>query len=155
MQRFLSFAVLAGAMLTSTAVSQNLVPLPPHNNTYTFDSRGYHFTAQTDFFIVQMEVPPDSFLPGNTSSFRIDVNGVNGVFYASGGTNTIQAVSPAVQINTGDVVVISGNWSDVPVGTQTANTSYTPSFTSTAPYTVNIEGVPHELRRATVSIRTV
>ena len=63
------FLISMLALTNCAAFSQTLMPLPPHGSTYTGLTRGYWFTAPTDFTITGVRVPTDA----STSSQNIQV----------------------------------------------------------------------------------
>jgi hypothetical protein len=142
-----STAPFGGAMVGNWVVNTSirylvgdLVGLPPHNNAYNFQSRGFNFTASTDFIIRQLALPPEAKQPGDTASYLVRKNGV--VAFRSIGN--AGAVTPGLAIQTGDVVDVIGNWSAASVGANTAHNSYA---TVPAPYATTIQGVAHTLNR--------
>jgi hypothetical protein len=126
-------------LIGSAVLAQNLVPIPPHASVYNGYSRGYNFTAQSVFVIVQLNLPLDAFQVGDTAGYLVRVNGIQ-VLLSTGNAG---AISTSIQINVGDVVDVIGNWSPVAPGSFTAHNSYGNS----APYATTIEGVPHTLNR--------
>lgn len=52
-----SFLLILGV---GTIVAQTTVPLPPHSNSYSGLTRGYWFTAPSDFVINTLNVPTDA-----------------------------------------------------------------------------------------------
>lgn len=118
----------------------DLVVLPPHNNAYNFQSRGFNFTAATDFVIRQLELPPEAKQAGDTASYLVRKNGV--VAFRSIGNPG--AVAPGLAIQAGDVVDVIGNWSAASPGPNTARNSYA---TVQAPFATTIHGVTHTLNR--------
>jgi hypothetical protein len=130
-------AILATALLTGAAVAQ--VTIPPHSTTYVGFSRGFNFTANTSFFIVGLDLPPDAFQPGTTASYLVRVNGAVAL-WSIGNAGLITTNIPVVN---GDVVDVIGNWSPATPTNFTARNSYG----SSAPYATTIEGVPHTLNR--------
>ncbi|MFM1873528.1 MAG: hypothetical protein RL398_2950, partial [Planctomycetota bacterium] len=134
-------AFLAWTLLTGTALCQ--VAIPPHSSVYNGYTRGFNFTAQNAFQIVQLELPLDAFQAGDSAGFAVRVNGTM-AFHLVG------QVGPAVPCNIavqpGDIVDVVGNWSPAAPGTFTAHNSYG----NAAPYATVIEGVPHTLNRTGV-----
>ncbi len=131
-------AALAAATFACSALSQ--VTIPPHASVYNGYSRGYIFTANTNFIINQLELPLDAQQAGDTASFVVRVNGVQ-VFYSAGTAGP--SVPCSILVNNADIVDVVGNWSPAVPGTFTAHNSYG----STAPYATTILGVPHTLYR--------
>lgn len=137
-------AIGATLLLTSSALCQ--IGIPPHATVYNGFTRGFNFTANTAFDIVQMELPPDAFMPGDTAGYMILVNGTEvfrqvGVAPGANGAGTVGVSLPP--IIPGDVVDILGNWSPAVTGNFTAHNSYG----NTAPFATTIEGVAHTLNR--------
>lgn len=61
--KFLYISLFLGAMLfaeVQTATAQTMMPLPPHNRTYTGSVRGYWFVAPVDFYMLGVRVPTDA-----------------------------------------------------------------------------------------------
>ncbi|MFM1873053.1 MAG: hypothetical protein RL398_2475 [Planctomycetota bacterium] len=136
LQSLRSLALLA--CVAAPALAQ--VAIPPHASTYNGFTRGFNFAAQTNFNIVQLELPLDAFQAGDTASFAVRVNGTMAFF--SAGTPG-PSVACNVPVIVGDIVDVVGNWSPAAPGTFTAHNSYG----NTAPYATVIEGVPHTLYR--------
>lgn len=128
------------AALALSAVASAQIALPPHASVYNGYSRGFNFTAQTSFYIVQLDLPTNAFQAGDTAGYLVRVNGA--VVLRSVG-NVTSAVATSIPIVTGDVVDIIGNWSPATPGSFTAHNSYG----SGAPFATTIEGVPHTLNR--------
>lgn len=136
MQTAFNHAAVA-LLLASTALCQ--VTIPPHASIYNGYSRGFNFTANTNFIITQLDLPVDAFQAGDTAGYLVRING-NVALYSTGNAG---AVSASLLVNTGDVVDVIGNWSPAAPGSFTAHNSYG----SGAPYSTVIEGVPHTLNR--------
>ncbi|MBL8754105.1 MAG: hypothetical protein JNK15_12465 [Planctomycetes bacterium] len=117
-----------------------LIEPPPHASVYNGLSRGFNFTAATDFVIRQLDLPLDAKLPGDTASYLVRVNG-SVAFHSVGNAGP---VGLGVAVHVGDVVDVIGNWSAVPATSASAHNSYTASV---APYATTILGVPHTLQR--------
>jgi hypothetical protein len=130
--------LLAALALSAVATAQ--IALPPHASVYNGYTRGFNFTAQTSFYIVQLDLPTNAFQAGDTAGYMVRVNGAM-VFRSVG--NATSTVPTSIQIVTGDVVDILGNWSPATPGSFTAHNSYG----SGAPFATTIEGVPHTLNR--------
>lgn len=133
-------SALALAALTSVALSQ--VTIPPHSSTYNGYTRGYYFVAQTNFNIVQLELPTNAYQAGDTAGFLVRVNGATALRSVGNPTATISTFIP---IAIGDTVDILGNWSPAATGNFTAHNSYTASMTN---FATTIEGVPHTIQRS-------
>lgn len=118
----------------------DLCEVPPHNTNYTGYSRGFWFTAATDFCLRQLALPPQNKLPGNTAGYLVRVNGA--VAYRSIGN--AGAVTPNLIVHSGDVVDVIGNWSGANPGSFTARNSFTLGMTD---YATDILGVSHTIRR--------
>jgi PKD repeat protein len=141
-------AATALVALAAAGVAQtgNQVLIPPHNNIYNGFSRGYGFVAGGDFFIQDLELPPDAMQAGDTAGVFVRVNGVN-VMASIGNAGAV--MTPAggpIQVFTGDVVDVVGNWSPAAPGNFTAHNSYG----LTAPFASSIEGVATTLDRVGV-----
>lgn len=129
--------VLASLLLVGTAAAQ--VTIPPHATVYNGFSRGFNFTAQTAFYIVQLDLPTDAFQAGDTAGYLVRVNGTTALW----SIGNVGPIPTNIQINTGDVVDVIGNWSPAVTGNFTAHNSYG----NTTPYATTIEGVAHTLNR--------
>ncbi|MCK5941092.1 MAG: PKD domain-containing protein, partial [Planctomycetes bacterium] len=140
-------AAIAMFAVASSLVAQtgNQVTIPPHNNVYNGFSRGYSFTAGGDFFIQDTELPLDAQQVGDTAGVRISVNGTE-VFYSVGNAAAIMTPPAPIQIFTGDLVEVVGNWSPATTGNFSAHNSYGLS----GPFATTIEGVATNLDRAGV-----
>ncbi|MDO8349321.1 MAG: hypothetical protein Q7T30_03720 [Planctomycetota bacterium] len=132
-------AAIATLLLSPFVTCQ--VPIPPHANPYTGFSRGFHFTANTNFNIVQLGLPLDAFVAGDTAGFLVRVNGAV-VLHSIG--NVGPAIVTSIPVALGDVVDVIGNWSPAVPGTLTAHNSYSASMVS---FATTIEGVAHTLVR--------
>ncbi|HEX6812292.1 MAG TPA: hypothetical protein VF384_11760 [Planctomycetota bacterium] len=137
----LRHAAIAALCLTSSAFAQ--VVIPPHSSTYNGFSRGYTFTANTQFFITGLELPLNAQQAGDTAGFLVRLNGTTALHSIG---NVGPTISTAILVNLGDVVDIIGNWSPAAPGNFTAHNSYTAS--GLTPYATTIEGVPHTLMRS-------
>jgi PKD repeat protein len=133
--------LILGALcaLASSAICQ--IGIPPHARAYNGFSRGFNFTANTNFFINKLDLPPEAKLAGDTAGYLIAVNGV--IVLRSVGNVGAITVAPPLQIKPTDVVDVVCNWSPV----VTSNFSAHNSYGNTAPYTTSIEGIPHILNR--------
>lgn len=131
------YAGSIAALLSTTGLGQ--IPIPPHASIYNGFSRGFNFTANTDFFINQLDLPLDAQQAGDTASYLVRVNSVE-VLRSVGNAG---AISTNIQISTGDIVDIIGNWSPAATNNFSAHNSYG----SGAPYATTIEGVAHTLNR--------
>jgi hypothetical protein len=136
----MKFALSLLAALACGSVSIAQIAIPPHASVYNGYTRGFNFTAQTSFYIVQLDLPTNAFQAGDTAGYLVRVNGTT-VFRSVG--NATSAVPTSIPIVTGDVVDILGNWSPAVPGSFTAHNSYG----SGAPFATTIEGVPHTLNR--------
>ncbi|MCB9887407.1 MAG: PKD domain-containing protein [Planctomycetes bacterium] len=136
--RTLLTAALGVATIASSALCQ--VTIPPHASVYNGYTRGYNFTAATNFIITQLELPMDAYQAGDTASFAVQINGVPAFFSAGTPGPTIGC---SVIVNNGDIVDVVGNWSPAAASTFTAHNSYG----SSAPFATTILGVPHTLYR--------
>lgn len=141
-------AATALLALAASGVAQtgNQVLIPTHNNIYNGFSRGYSFVAGGDFFIQDFELPPDAQQAGDTAGVFVRVNGVN-VMASIGNVGPV--MTPAggpIQVLTGDIVDVVGNWSPALPGNFTAHNSYG----SSAPFASTIEGVATQLDRTGV-----
>ena len=136
-------AILATTLLAATAVGQ--VTIPAHSVVYNGYSRGYNFTANTSFFIVGLDLPLDAFQAGDTASYLVRVNGV----VAIRSVGNASAIATNIQVNTGDLVDVIGNWSPAAASSFTAHNSYGSATAGlgAAPFATTIEGVPHTLMR--------
>jgi hypothetical protein len=130
-------SVLAAAVLAAAATAQ--VAIPPHASVYNGYSRGFNFTAATAFFIVQLDLPLDAYQVGDTASYLVRVNGTTALW----SIGNAGPITTNIQVNTGDVVDVIGNWTPVASGNFTAHNSYG----NTTPFATTIEGVPHTLNR--------
>jgi len=128
---------LALLLCSSALLAQ--VAIPPHGSVYNGYSRGFNFTAATNFNIVQLELPLDAFQQGDTSGFLVRINGAVAL-RSVGNTNAI--IGTNIPVATGDVVDVIGNWSPAVPGNFTAHNSYGPG-----PFATTIEGVPHTIQR--------
>lgn len=136
-------ALFATALLSAAALGQ--VAIPAHNNVYTGYSRGFNFVAQTQFVIVQLNLPPDAFVTGYTASYLVRINGV----VALQSRGNAGALATSLPVSIGDNVDIIGNWSPPTGGSFSASNSYGSGTAGlgAAPYATVIEGVPHTLNR--------
>jgi len=134
------FVSLATALSASLAIAQ--VTIPPHSAIYNGFTRGYTFTAQTQFLINQLELPLDALQAGDTAGFLVRVNGA--IVFRSVG-NATAAIPANIIVNNGDVVDVMGNWSPAVTGNFSAHNSYTASMTN---FATSILGVPHTIQRS-------
>jgi hypothetical protein len=135
--------VAAGSFIANIRIRYlggDLASIPPHGSVYNLLSRGFNFTAATDFLIRQLELPPEAKQAGDTASYLVRKNGVV-AFRSVGNTG---AVTANVSVNLGDVVDVIGNWSPAAAGYGTAHNSYA---VGSSPFTTTILGVPHTLNR--------
>jgi hypothetical protein len=133
-------AIGATLLLASSLFCQNLVAIPAHSAIYNGFSRGFNFTAQATFNIVQLDLPLDAFQAGDTASYLVRVNGAT-VLHSVGNPGLI---STAIPIAVNDVVDVIGNWSPAAPASFSAHNSYTAAV---APFATTIEGVAHTLQR--------
>ena len=138
-------AVVAAVSSSVLAQTGNQVVIPPQSSVYNGFSRGYSLTATTNFFIQDFEIPPGAMQPGDTAGVRVAVNGVE-VYYSVGNAGSVITPPGPLQVFTGDVLEVVGNWSPATTGNNTAHNSYGVS----APYNTSIEGVGIQLFRAGV-----
>ena len=127
--------------IASSCPTQTTVAIPTHSTVYNGFSRGFSLVAPTNFTISQLQLPLNSFQVGDTASFLLQVNGTT-QFHSVGGTNAIVTV-PTVSVQTGDTLLVIGNWSAAVTGQFTAHNSYGMS----APFASSINGVPVTLDR--------
>ena len=142
----LSGSLAAIAAVSAPAIGQGTaVPIGPHASVYNGYSRGYEYTAPSDHFIQQVELPTDALQVGDTASCMILVNGVQ-AFFSVGTTpaNNIVPVAPPVQAAPGDSVVVIAHWS----AAVTANFSAHNSYGTGAPYATTLLGQPIVLNRS-------
>jgi PKD repeat protein len=90
-----------------------------------------------------LELPIDAQQVGDTASLVILVNGVE-VFYSAGTTPVVTAVAPPVQVFTGDLLQVIGNWSPA----VTSNFSAHNSYGSAGPYATTVIASAAQLDRA-------
>jgi len=137
------FVISLLGLINYATYSQTLMPLPPHGSTYTGSTRGYWFTAPTNFTITGLRVPTDA----STSSQNIqviDLDSIPPIFSAVTNNFTTlalfqnvtgTAILPvSIPISTGDIIGI--------FGTRGTSNSY-----GTNPYTSAIDGIPVTLTR--------
>ena len=135
--------VSAGSFLANTRIrylTGALAEIPPHGSVYNLLSRGFNFTAATDFLIRQLELPPEAKQAGDTASYLVRKNGAV-AFRSIGNTG---AVTANVSVNLGDVVDVIGNWSPAAAQYGTAHNSYAVVL---SPFITTIQGVPHTFNR--------
>lgn len=137
--RHLALLVIAALSCADGATAQNLVPLPPHALVYNGFSRGYRFTARTNFVITALSLPADAKQPGDLAAFLVLVDGVQ-VLHSTGNVGGIPA---SLLVQPGQEVDVLGNWSPATPTNFSAHNSL-----GIAPFTTTIEGVPHALTRA-------
>ena len=127
------------------AASAAEVGIPVHAATETGRSRGFHFLAQTSFFLIGLDLPPEAKMPGDTASYLVRVNG-NTVLRSVGNGGPIAL---GISINVGDAVDVIGNWSPAGAGSTTARNSVGTAVAGggAAPFETVIEGVAHTLNR--------
>jgi hypothetical protein len=137
-------SLAAMAAIASSAIAQGNVSIPPHTTVYNGFSRGFSTLAATNFEITELELPLDAFQATDTSSFLIQVNGID-VYTEFGGTNAISVPAAPIQVFAGDTVMVVGNWSATPTSNFSAHNSYN---SGGAPHATTILGVAHTLDRA-------
>jgi hypothetical protein len=94
----MKFALSLIAALACGSVSIAQIALPPHASVYNGYTRGFNFTAQTSFYIVQLDLPTNAFQAGDTAGYLVRVNGTT-VFRSVG--NAVSAVPTSIPIVTG------------------------------------------------------
>ena len=146
----LAVAIAALAAPAIAQVGTQVVP-PAPTNVYNGFSRGFSFTANNNFFIQDTELDATAFQAGDTGGVRVSVNGTE-IFYsvgnAAGVTGTCLMTPPApVQVFSGDLVEVIGNWSPATTGNFSAHNSYGAGGQT---YSTPIEGVATTLDRAGV-----
>ena len=120
-----ALAALAAPAFAQTGTQ---VALPAYNNTYNGFSRGYSFTAGSNFFIQDTELDATAQQAGDTMSIRVVVNGTE-VMYSAGTPGPI--VTPAggpLSIFAGDLVEVVGNWSPAVTGNFSAMGVYAGAY---------------------------
>jgi PKD repeat protein len=140
--------IIPAVALAAAGVAQtgNQVVIPPHATVYNGFSRGFDFTAGSDFFLQDLELPVAAMQAGDTAGVWVRVNGVY-VMQTTGSAGAIMTPGGGpIQIFTGDIVEVVGNWSPAAPGNFTAHNSYG----SAAPFATTIEGVAATLNRAGV-----
>jgi len=137
--------LLAAAFFATASAAVAQIAMPAHNNAYNGYSRGFHFAAQTPFFITALDLPVDAQQVGDTASYLVRVNGATA--YWSVGNAGMVPVNIPVQV--GDLVDVIANWSPAAAGSFSAHNSYGSGTAGAgaAPYATIIEGVPHTLMR--------
>ncbi|MCC7396536.1 MAG: hypothetical protein IT455_05660 [Planctomycetes bacterium] len=94
--------------------------LPPAAGVFAGASRGYRFTAPSDFNISRLGLPPAAFVNGCTASYLVRINDV--VAWRSIGNAGV--VTPQLRVGAGDVVDVIGNWTtSTPGGGSARNTT--------------------------------
>ncbi|MEC8651424.1 MAG: PKD domain-containing protein [Planctomycetota bacterium] len=147
-------SAVALAALAAPAFAQSGTPVLPPAATVVYNgfSRGFSFTAQNDFFIQDTELDATAFQAGDTGGVRVAVNGVE-VFYSVGnaaGANGNCLMTPSngpIQVFTGDLVEVVGNWSPATTGQFSAHNSY---GAGGGTYATPVEGVSTTMFRAGV-----
>ena len=132
-----TLTLLATALLASEVVQAQIATMPPHVSTFNFSTRGYYFTAPTDFVItgVQVLIPP-----GSTNTLQnfaiVRFDGAVPPPAFSGTTNAFQQLALGldldqtvfqpvnVQVLAGDVIGVYGN-TTLTAGTTSGTNSYT------------------------------
>lgn len=109
------------------------VTMPPHASISNGSSRGFSFTARSQFLITQLGLPMDAYQAGDRANYLLRING-NVALYSTGNAGS---VSTSLLVNAGDIVDVIGNWSPTTPGSTTAHNS----MGSAAAYATNIEGV--------------
>ena len=143
-----ALAALAAPAFAQTGTQ--VVP-PAPSVVYNGFSRGFSFTANNDFFIQDTELDATAFQPGDTGGVRVSVNGTE-IFYSAGNApgvtgNALMTPTAPVQVFTGDLVEVIGNWSPATTGNFSAHNSY---GSGGGTYATPIEGVSTTLFRAGV-----
>ncbi len=153
MSKNLCQTAVALAALAATAIAQTGTPVTPPapGNVYNGFSRGYSFTALSDFFIQDTELDATAFQAGDTGSVRVSINGTE-VFYSVGnaaGANGNALMTPPgpLQVFTGDLVEVIANWSPAATGNFSAHNSY---GSGGGTYATPVEGQSTILYRAGV-----
>jgi len=139
-----SCTLAAFAAIASSAIAQGNVAVPAHTSIYNGYSRGFSTVAAVDFVIDEIELDLVAQQAGDTSSFLVQVNGVD-VYHDFGGTSAISTPSTPIVCLTGDTVMIIGHWSASPTSNFGAHNSYA---SGAAPAATTILGVAHNLDRA-------
>ena len=138
MQRRLLQYVLISllALINYSAYSQTLMPIPPHGSTFTGNTRGYWFTAPTNFTITGLRVPTEA--SANAQNIQVvRLAAVPPVFSAVTNNFTTlalfqnvagTAIIPVnITVNAGDIIGI--------LGTRGTSNSY-----ASGPYSTTIDG---------------
>lgn len=134
--RSIAFAGIALSMLAGTATAQFTANMPPHLSVFTGNTRGYYFTAPTNFNItgVQVLLPPGSgnqFMNFSIVRFHnatpppLFSQTTNAFDKLAGGLDLpVGSFAPVnVQVFAGDVIGIYGN-TMLAAGAATGTNSY-------------------------------
>lgn len=147
-QFFKSNLILLGIFLfggLSVLNAQSSLTLPPHASVYSYNVRGYWFTAPRDFIITGLRVPSEA----GSGTQNIQVIKITGtpVEYSATGTNftTVSYIkgAPNGVIQTVNISVSAGDQIGV-LGEAETNTSYSGAVT---PYASSIFGMPITIGR--------
>jgi|GEM_PF-4203105 len=145
-------ALALGALAVPAIAQTGTQVVPPVPSVvYNGFSRGFSYTAISDHFIQDTELDATAFQAGDTGGMRVSVNGVE-VFYSVGNAagpngNALMTPSAPIQVFTGDLVEVVGNWSPALTNNFSAHNSY---GTGGGTYATTIEGQSTVLYRAGV-----
>ncbi|MHC4841362.1 MAG: putative Ig domain-containing protein, partial [Planctomycetota bacterium] len=112
-----AFLVLVVAVSASTLDAQTMMPLPNHGSTYTGNTRGYWFTAPTDFTITGLRVPTTAStgaqsievvrLTAAPPAYSATTNNFTSLFRVVNDATT-NVLTTNIPVSTGDVIGILG-----------------------------------------------
>lgn len=133
----LFLALVLAFLGLSTHAQQNLIPIPGHTSTYTGFTRGFYFTAPSDFYLTSFKLPTDASGTGDQAIAVLKFSGtpatgqgtLMGKWFNVGVNDSIDT---AIVVKKGDVIGILGNrW------TGTANNGAINSYASSGNTTID------------------
>lgn len=136
---------LAVVLVVAASASADIINVGTHGSIYTGFTRGFRYTAPVAHTITNLDLPREGYVTGALASYLIGLNDGSGwkdALYSMGNAGAIAANIP---VNTGDEVLVLGNWTSGTPGSFTAINAYA---AETSPYASSVLGQPISLIRS-------